>query len=236
MATVHIESKREEIANVVLMPGDPKRSEYIAKKYLKDCRLVNSVRGMTAYTGYYKDKLVTIFPSGMGNPSMGIYSYELFKEYDVDYIIRIGSCGGYSERLKLNDLILVSASYSESNYALSMGGYKDKLLFSSEYLNNIIESVARSLNKRLIRGNIYCSDAFYELEYNYRDRVKDKDVLGIEMESFALFSNARKFQKNASCLLTVSDLFFSTEKLSSVEREKKLDDMIELALESCLKV
>ena len=236
MATVHIESKREEIANVVLMPGDTKRSEYIAKKYLKDCRLVNSVRGMTAYTGYYKDKLVTIFPSGMGNPSMGIYSYELFKEYDVDYIIRIGSCGGYSERLKLNDLILVSASYSESNYALSMGGYKDKLLFSSEYLNNIIESVARSLNKRLIRGNIYCSDAFYELEYNYRDRVKDKDVLGIEMESFALFSNAKKFQKNASCLLTVSDLFFSTEKLSSAEREKKLDDMIELALESCLKV
>lgn len=236
MATVHIESKREEIANVVLMPGDPKRSEYIAKKYLKDCRLVNSVRGMTAYTGYYKDKLVTIFPSGMGNPSMGIYSYELFKEYNVDYIIRIGSCGGYSERLKLNDLILVSASYSESNYALSMGGYKDKLLFSSEYLNNIIESVARSLNKRLIRGNIYCSDAFYELEYNYRDRVKDKDVLGIEMESFALFSNARKFQKNASCLLTVSDLFFSTEKLSSMEREKKLDDMIELALESCLKL
>lgn len=236
MPTVHIESKRDEIANIVLMPGDPNRSEYIAKKYLKDYKLVNSVRGMKAYTGYYKDKLITVFPSGMGNPSMGIYSYELYKDYGVDCIVRIGSCGGYSERLKLKDVILVSGSYSESNYAYQMNGYKDKLIESDYTVNNIIESTAKILDKRMVKGNIYCCDAFYEMEYDYKDRVKKLDVLGIEMESFALFSNAKKFNKKAACLLTVSDLFFSDEKLSSLEREKELNDMIVLALESCLKL
>ena len=236
MPTVHIESKRDEIANIVLMPGDPNRSEYIAKKYLKDYKLVNSVRGMKAYTGYYKDKLITVFPSGMGNPSMGIYSYELYKDYGVDCIVRIGSCGGYSERLKLKDVILVSGSYSESNYAYQMNGYKDKLIESDNTVNNIIESTAKILDKRMVKGNIYCCDAFYEMEYDYKDRVKKLDVLGIEMESFALFSNAKKFNKKAACLLTVSDLFFSDEKLSSLEREKELNDMIVLALESCLKI
>lgn len=236
MPTVHIESKRDEIANIVLMPGDPNRSEYIAKKYLKDYKLVNSVRGMKAYTGYYKDKLITVFPSGMGNPSMGIYSYELYKDYGVDCIVRIGSCGGYSERLKLKDVILVSGSYSESNYAYQMNGYKDKLIESDNTVNNIIESTAKILDKRMVKGNIYCCDAFYEMEYDYKDRVKKLDVLGIEMESFALFSNAKKFNKKAACLLTVSDLFFSDEKLSSLEREKELNDMIVLALESCLKL
>ena len=236
MPTVHIESKRDEIANIVLMPGDPNRSEYIAKKYLKDYKLVNSVRGMKAYTGYYKDKLITVFPSGMGNPSMGIYSYELYKDYGVDCIVRIGSCGGYSERLKLKDVILVSGSYSESNYAYQMNGYKDKLIESDNTVNNIIESTAKTLDKRIVKGNIYCCDAFYEMEYDYKDRVKKLDVLGIEMESFALLSNAKKFNKKAACLLTVSDLFFSDEKLSSLEREKELNDMIVLALESCLKL
>ena len=236
MPTVHIESKRDEIANIVLMPGDPNRSEYIAKKFLKDYKLVNSVRGMKAYTGYYKDKLITVFPSGMGNPSMGIYSYELYKDYGVDCIVRIGSCGGYSERLKLKDVILVSGSYSESNYAYQMNGYKDKLIESDNTVNNIIESTAKILDKRMVKGNIYCCDAFYEMEYDYKDRVKKLDVLGIEMESFALFSNAKKFNKKAACLLTVSDLFFSDEKLSSLEREKELNDMIVLALESCLKL
>ena len=167
---------------------------------------------------------------------MGIYSYELYKDYGVDCIVRIGSCGGYSERLKLKDVILVSGSYSESNYAYQMNGYKDKLIESDNTVNNIIESTAKTLDKRIVKGNIYCCDAFYEMEYDYKDRVKKLDVLGIEMESFALFSNAKKFNKKAACLLTVSDLFFSDEKLSSLEREKELNDMIVLALESCLKL
>jgi len=236
MATVHIESNIGDISDVVLMPGDPKRSEYIAKKYLRDYRLVNSVRGMIAYTGYYKDRLVTVFPSGMGNPSMGIYSYELFKEYGVENIIRIGSCGGYNENLKLNDVILVTGSYSESTYGMVLDGYMDKTINSSDYLNSIIESTANDNKINIIKGNAFCSDAFYEKEYDFRERAINKDVLGIEMETFALFNNARKFGKNATALLTVSDLFFSPEKLSSEERERNLNDMIVLALESCLKL
>lgn len=236
MATVHIESNTGDISDVVLMPGDPKRSEYIAKKFLKDYKLVNSVRGMTAFTGYYKDRLVTVFPSGMGNPSMGIYSYELYKEYGVENIIRIGSCGGYSEKLKLNDVVLVKKSYSESTYARALTGSRDKIVTSSDNLNLMIESAAKDNKIDIVKGNIYCSDAFYELEYDYKERVREKDVLGIEMETFALFNNAKKFDKQASALLTVSDLFFSEEKLSSEDREKNLNEMIVLALESCLKL
>jgi len=236
MATVHIESDKNEISDVVLMPGDPMRSEYIAKKYLKNYKLVNSVRGMFAYTGYYKDRLVTIFPSGMGCPSMGIYSYELYKEYGVDNIIRIGSCGGYNGKLKLKDVILVTGSYSESDYAKELDGYSDKTIKASESLNNIISSVAKDKHKEIVKGNIYCVDAFYEKDYDYNKRAKEKDVLGIEMETFALFNNARKFKKGSAALLTVSDIFGSDDKLTSQEREKELNDMIELALESCLKL
>lgn len=236
MSTVHIESKENEIANVVLMPGDPKRSEYIAKNFLDDYKLVNDVRGMTAYTGYYKGKLVTVFPSGMGCPSMGIYSYELFKHYGVENIIRIGSTGGYSEKLKLNDVILVTGSYSESVYGQALDNNYDKLVESNKELNEIIEKVALDKNIEIVKGNIYCGDAFYEADYDYRERSRDKDVLGIEMETFALFNNARYFGKKATSLLTVSDLFFSSEKLTSEEREKNLNEMIILALESCLKL
>lgn len=236
MATVHIESNKEDISDIVLMPGDPKRSEYIAKNFLEDYKLVNQVRGMTAYTGYYKNRRITVFPSGMGNASMGIYSYELFKEYDVKNIIRIGSCGGYNKHLKLNDIILSTGSYSESNYAKALSGSLDKQISSSCDLNLLIESVAKEKNIELIKGNIYCSDAFYELEYDYNERAKEKDVLGIEMETFALFNNAKKFNKKATALLTVSDLFFSSDKLSSLDRERNLNEMIILALESCLKI
>ena len=236
MGTVHIESDERDIANIVLMPGDPLRSEYIAKKFLKNYKLVNSIRGMHAYTGYYKDRLVTIFPSGMGCPSMGIYSYELYKSYGVDYIIRVGTCGIYSDKLNLKDIVLVTGSYSESNYAKQLDGYKEKVIESNNSLNNVIESTAKEKNKNIVKGNIYCSDAFYEKKYDYKKRSNDKNVLGIEMETFALFNNARKFEKKASALLSVSDLFWSSEKLTSEEREKGLDDMITLALESCLKL
>ena len=236
MATVHIESNVGDISDVVLMPGDPKRSEYIAKNFLKDYKLVNDVRGMNAYTGYYKNRLVTIFPSGMGNASVGIYSYELYKEYGVENIIRIGSTGGYDENLKLNDVILVTGSYSESTYAEVLDGYREKTINSSGNLNLVIENTAREKNMNITKGNIFCSDAFYEKDYDFRERARNLDVLGIEMETFALFNNARKFGKNATALLTVSDLFFSDEKLSSDDREKNLNDMIILALESCLKL
>ena len=236
MPTVHIESKKEDIAKTVLMPGDPKRAEYIAKKFLKKAKLVNLVRGITAYTGYYKDKLVTIFPSGMGNPSIGIYSYELFKFYDVENIIRIGSCGAYSEGLKLRDLVLVNNSVSESTYALIQNKYKYNKITSSPTLNTIIEKTAEENKINIIKGDIYCSDVFYEEENNYINKRNKYNVLGVEMETFALFNNAAILKKRASCLLTVSDSFCYSEKLTSEQREKSLDQMITLALDSCLKL
>lgn len=236
MSTVHIESKKGEIAKTVLMPGDPKRAEYIAKNYLEKAKLVNITRGMTAYTGNYKGKTITIFPSGMGNPSMGIYSYELFKDYDVDHIIRIGTCGAYSENLKLKDLVLVNNSFSDSTFALVQNKYKYNRLNSSATLNKIIEDTAKEDQINLIKGDIYCSDVFYEQTNSYKEKVAKHNVLGVEMETFALFNNANILNKKASCLLTVTDSFCFTNKLSSSEREKSLDKMITLALDTCLKL
>ena len=233
--TVHIESNKEDISNNILMPGDPKRCEYIAKNYLQDYKIVNNVRGMTAYTGYYKGKRITIFPSGMGIPSMGIYSYELYKYYDVENIIRIGSCGGYNHTLKLKDIILVDNSYSQSTYAKYLDGYQDNLVKSTKNLNDIILKTSNELNMNIIKGTICSTDVFYEKDYKNKP-IEEYNILGVEMESFALFNNARTLGKNAACLLTVSDLFFSEDKLTSLEIEQNLNEMIVLALESCLKL
>lgn len=233
--TVHIESNKEDISKNILMPGDPKRCEYIAKNYLQDYKIVNNVRGMTAYTGYYKGKRMTIFPSGMGIPSMGIYSYELYKYYDVENIIRIGSCGGYNHTLKLKDIILVDNSYSQSTYAKYLDGYQDNLVKSTKNLNDIILKTSNELNMNIIKGTICSTDVFYEKDYKNKP-IEEYNILGVEMESFALFNNARTLGKNAACLLTVSDLFFSEDKLTSLEREQNLNEMIVLALESCLKL
>ena len=233
--TVHIESNKEDISKNILMPGDPKRCEYIAKNYLQDYKSVNNVRGMTAYTGYYKGKRITIFPSGMGIPSMGIYSYELYKYYDVENIIRIGSCGGYNHTLKLKDIILVDNSYSQSTYAKYLDGYQDNLVKSTKNLNDIILKTSNELNMNIIKGTICSTDVFYEKDYKNKP-IEEYNILGVEMESFALFNNARTLGKNAACLLTVSDLFFSEDKLTSLEREQNLNEMIVLALESCLKL
>ena len=233
--TVHIESNKEDISKNILMPGDPKRCEYIAKNYLQDYKIVNNVRGMTAYTGYYKGKRITIFPSGMGIPSMGIYSYELYKYYDVENIIRIGSCGGYNHTLKLKDIILVDNSYSQSTYAKYLDGYQDNLVKSTKNLNDIILKTSNELNMNIIKGTICSTDVFYEKDYKNKP-IEEYNILGVEMESFALFNNARTLGKTAACLLTVSDLFFSEDKLTSLEREQNLNEMIVLALESCLKL
>lgn len=233
--STHIESRKEDIAPVVLMPGDPKRCEYIARKFLSNAILVNNVRGMTAYTGYYKSHKVTLFPSGMGIPSMGIYSYELFKEYDVKCIIRIGTMGSYTN-LKLKDIVLVDKSITNSNYGIYAAGINNNVMESSNELNNIIMNTSSSSNIPVYRGNIYSSDVFYEKENNYKEIAKKYNVLGVEMESYALFVNASIFNRKASTLLMVSDSFLNTDKLSQEEREQGLDNLIILALESCLKI
>lgn len=233
--STHIESKKEDISNIVLMPGDPKRCEYIAKKYLANSHLVNNVRGMTAYTGYYKSHRITLFPSGMGIPSMGIYSYELFKEYDVKYIIRIGTMGSYTN-LKLKDIVLVDNSITNSNYGMYAAGYNSNIIKSNNELNNIILETASGNGIPVYKGNIYSSDVFYEKENNYQEIASKYNALGVEMESYALLVNATLFNRSASTLLMVSDSFLNTDKLSQEEREQGLDNLIILALESCLKL
>ena len=233
--STHIESKLEDISSVVLMPGDPKRCEYIARKFLANSKIVNNVRGMTAYTGFYKSKKITVFPSGMGCPSMGIYSYELFKEYNVDTIIRIGTMGGYTD-LKLKDIVLVDNSITNSNYGKYLCNYPNININGDMELNNIILNTSKELGLNIYKGNIYSSDVFYEQNNDFKDKVAQYNVLGVEMESFALFTNAKLLNKKAATLLMVSDSFIYPDKLSSLEREQGLDNLITLALETSLKL
>ncbi len=233
--STHIESNNNMIAPNVLMPGDPKRCEYIVKKFLTNPMLINNVRGMTAYTGYYKNKPVTIFPSGIGNPSMGIYSYELFKEYNVQNIIRVGTMGAYTN-LKLKDIVLATTAITNSNYGIYAAGYNNNIVKSSDTLNNIIANTASELKLKINPGSVYTSDVFYERTNNYKEIVSKFNVLGVEMEGYALLVNALMFNRNATVLLMVSDSFLFTDKLSQGEREKGLDDLIILALETCLKL
>lgn len=158
--TPHISSKKEDIANIVLMPGDPLRAKYIADNFLEDAKLVNSVRNMFAYTGYYKGKKITVFASGMGMPSIGIYSYELYHFYNVDTIIRIGSCGAYTEALNIFDTILVDQSYTEGNFAYALNGSNKHIASSSSCINEIIEKAAKEINIPYTKGNTLCSECF----------------------------------------------------------------------------
>lgn len=232
--TPHNEAKIEDIASTVIMPGDPLRAEFIAKTYLTDYKLVNKVRNMLAYTGYYKDKLVTVMAHGMGMPSIGIYSYELYKFYNVENIIRIGSCGAYTDTLKLYDVILVDAAYSESNFAKIQNGYSRDTLTSSEILNNKIIETAKKNNIELKRGTVHTTDVFYQQTTDFEKLYKEHNCLAVEMESFALFHNAKVMNKNAACLLTVSDSFVTKEETTPEERQNSFTTMIELALNSIL--
>ena len=238
--STHIESKLEDISSVVLMPGDPKRCEYIARKFLANSKIVNNVRGMTAYTGFYKSKKITVFPSGMGCPSMGIYSYELFKEYNVDTIIRIGSCGAYTEDLNIFDTILIDRTYTEGNFAKALNGKNEHIASADFNTNNIIEETAKEINIPYVKGNTLCSECFDYYVESIDDLIarfpKDLNIIGAEMEAFALFYTAKYLNKKAACLLTVVDSHYKKQEISSEEREKSLNDMILLALESSLKI
>lgn len=234
--TPHIESKKEEIAKTVIMPGDPLRAKYIAENFLENYELVNQVRNIYAYTGYYKGKKITVMASGMGMPSIGIYSYELFKFYDVENIIRIGTFGAYTKDLNLYDLFLVDSAYSDSSYALVQNNNQNNILESSDFLNKIIINTAEKINQKLKIGTIYSSDVFYKENDNYEELYNNYNCLGVEMESFALFSNALVLGKRATCLLTVSDNFETKEQISSIERQNSLNKMITLALESTLEL
>ena len=237
---IHCNAKKEDITKTVLMPGDPLRAKYIAENFLENARLVNTVRNMLAYTGTYKGKEITVFSHGMGMASMGIYCYELYKFYDVENIIRIGSCGAYSEDLNIFDTILVDKSYTEGNFAYEWNEKDCHLIESSEFLNEIIESTAKEINIPYIKGNTLCSDCFdgyLESIPNLIKRFpKELNIIGAEMEAFALFYMAHYLCRQASCLLTVVDSHYKKQEISSEEREKSLNNMITLALESAIKI
>lgn len=234
MPTPHIEAKQEEISKLVLMPGDPKRCEYIAKNFLTEAKLVNNVRGNTAYTGYYKGKMITVFPSGMGIASMGIYSYELFNDYEVDAIIRVGTAGSYDEELKLYDILLVESAFSETNYDEEAINRNVNVVNASVELNSKIIDASIRLGIDLRTGRIHTTEAFYKANDNIDKYFYQYNCLAVEMESFALFLNARRFNKKATALLTISDEIVSKKQMSSEERELKLNKMITLALESII--
>ena len=234
--TAHIEAKKDEIAQTVIMPGDPLRAKFIAETYLKDYKLVNTIRNIYAYTGYYKDQKITIMASGMGMPSIGIYSYELYKFYDVKNIIRVGTAGAYTKDLNLYDVVLVNSSYSDSSYAKVQNNSDDKLIEASFATNLYISTTAEEKNIPITIGNIYSSDVFYKEEDNYKDIVKETGCIACEMESFALFHNAKVLNKRASCLLTISNSFVTNEETTAEERQNAFTKMIELALEASLKM
>lgn len=242
--TPHNEAKKEDIANIVIMPGDPLRAKYIAEKYLSNYKLVNSIRNNYAYTGEYKNKKITIMSSGMGIPSMGIYSYELYKFYNVDTIIRIGSCGGYSPYLKLFDIVLSEQVFSESNYALNLNNDDCHLVKASESTNNIIELTSKELNIPIVKGTTACTECFdlYMQDLNkVLSRIPNNiKPISSEMEAFALFYNAKLLNKNACCLMSIVDENVNSNlpktSASSEDREKGLNNMIKLALESAIKI
>lgn len=236
MPTAHIESRKEDIANIVLMPGDPNRAEYIAKHYLTNVKLINQVRGMKAYTGYYHQKRITIFPSGMGIPSIGIYSYELFKNYSVDYIIRIGTMGAYQPNLKLGDIVIAERTYSDSSFAKVQNDYEKNNLEASKFLNQFLIETANEMKMIYHKGSIFTSDVFYEKETCFQERVKKFDALGVEMETFGLLQTARICGRQATAIFTISNSFCFEQELTSEEREKNLNNMIELALNTSLKL
>lgn len=240
MSTPHNEANKGEIAKTVIMPGDPLRAKYIVENFFEDYKLVNSVRGMFAYTGTYKGKELTVMAHGMGMPSVGIYSYELFKFYDVDNIIRIGSCGGYIPELKLFDIVLSENVFSESNYALTLNNDDCHIVNSSAELNSIVESTAKELNINLTKGNTVCTDCFdiYMTDVNkFLERVPNNfNPVSAEMEAFALFYNAKLLNKNSCCLMSVVDSKFIKNVATAEERETGLNNMIKLALDTSLKI
>lgn len=234
MATPHNRAANGEIAKTVLMPGDPLRAKWIAEIYLADVQLVSDVRNVYCYTGQYKGVTVSVMASGMGMPSIGIYSYELFKFYDVENIIRVGSAGAYSADLKLFDVVVADSAYSESTYAKEQCGNTSDIQYPSEELNAKIIASAKNLGIETHVGCLHSSDVFYRESKDYLKTVEEKGCLAVEMESFALFSNAKVLGKHAACIVTISDSFVSPEETTPEQREQSFTDMMKIALDAAI--
>ncbi len=220
-----------KIAKILLMPGDPLRAKYIADNFLTDVEQFNSIRNIYGYTGYYNGKRISIMASGMGQASIAVYSYELFKFYDVDTIVRIGTAGSYDEHLKVLDTVLVTDAYSESTLAKVAYGFTQHIAKPSKKINTQLEKIAKELNIPLKKARCHSSDAFYSTQPEYWKEVKSKhECKCVEMESYALFQTAKALGKKAACLLTISDSFLSNDIISPEVRQKGLNDMFKIAL------
>ena len=234
MATPHNEANKGDFADVVLMPGDPMRAKLIAETYLEDLALVNQVRGILGYTGTYKGKRVSVMASGMGMPSIGIYSYELYSVYDVKAIIRIGSAGSYVPGLALGDVVLTEYAWSESTFGKVQNGSAEQVKYPSSRLNAAIKAAADSLGEQLEEAPVHSTDVFYQegpADY-FKAVYEEHGCACVEMESFGLFHNADALGREAACLLTISDSFVSDEKMSAADRQNSFHKMIRIALEA----
>ncbi|MFV0530090.1 MAG: purine-nucleoside phosphorylase [Flavobacteriales bacterium] len=222
---------KSKIAKTVIMPGDPLRAKFIADNFLQNVEQINSVRNMLGYTGDFKGKKITVMGSGMGMPSIGIYSYELFAFYDVENIIRVGSAGAYTADLKLYDVVISTEAYSESTFARIVLGEDKNTLKASENINKKLIESANQLGFDYIKGKIHSSDVFYRKNFDdYKTIYKEQGCLAVEMESFALFANAKVIGKNAACVLTVSDNLVTHEATNAEERQNAFTKMMEIAL------
>ena len=231
MGTPHNEAEKGEIAKRVLMPGDPLRAKYIAETYLENPRQVNAVRNMFGYTGTYKGKEISVMGGGMGMPSIGIYSYELFNFYDVDQVIRIGSAGAFQDNIKLMDVVIGMGACTDSNYAYQYGlPGTFAPIADYELLNRAVETAKRQ-GTNVVVGNVLSSDVFYNAMSNVNDLWRDMGVLAVEMEAAALYMNAAKAGKKALCMLTISDHLYTGESLSAEDRQLGFGKMMEIALE-----
>ncbi len=231
MGTPHNSASRGDIAKTVLLPGDPLRAKYIAETYMQDVVCFNSVRNMLGFTGTYEGKRISVMGSGMGMPSMGIYSYELYDMYGVENIIRIGSIGGISDDVKIRDIIIAQGSSTNSNYASQYklpGTYAPIADFG--LLRRAVETAERE-GIKVVVGNVLSSDTFYTDSSSDNDLWKKMNILGVEMESAALYMNAARLGKKALAIFTVSDHLYTGESLSAIDRQESFNDMMKIALE-----
>jgi len=228
--TPHIGAKLGEVAKTVLMPGDPLRAKFIAENFLEDVVQFNTTRNMFGYTGTYKGKRVSVMGSGMGIPSIGIYSYELFNFYEVDNIIRIGTAGSMNANVKVRDVVIALGASTNSNYAAQYNLPGTFAPIASYDLVSAAVEVAKEKNIRAVVGNVLSSDTFYSADETAMSKWMSMGILAVEMEAAALYMNAAKAGKNALCLLTISDSIVTGEALSAEDRQSTFTDMMEIAL------
>lgn len=232
--SIHIEADKNEIAESILLPGDPLRAQFIAENFLDSPKCYNNIRGMLGYTGRYKGIPVSVQGTGMGMPSMGIYSWELITEYGVKNLIRIGTAGSFHEEVKIRDIVVGLAASTDSNYIHAFDVPGNYAPCASYKLLTSVSDVSDKLHIPFKAGNIVSCDVFYELKQDWWKKWASMNVLAVEMEAAALYMNAAYHRVNALAMMTISDHFVTGEKATAKERQEDFTEMMKLALEACV--